>query len=179
MFSTGDPQVNLKGPVSQCGKTGLACGLQHLTVWLLFGLLKASFLSLSKCYSWIFFFFNGTNLLCSYCVSSMKALYWQRTLGCRAELMDTVPSVIQVVPWGACTFLQRAEAGEAEKSSESQRAGAVVSLNDGSSNLIAVASPTFIDASHVLGTRLSASHTLSYLNWQQPHELSTVFHVHG
>lgn len=36
MFSIGDPQVNLEGPVSQSGKTGLDCGLQQLTVWLLF-----------------------------------------------------------------------------------------------------------------------------------------------
>lgn len=74
-----------------------------------------------------FFFFNGTNLLCSCCVSSMKALYWQRTLGCRAGLTVMVLNIIRVILRGAQTFLMRAEAGQAEWSSESWRAGAVVS----------------------------------------------------
>lgn len=90
----------------------------------------------------------------------MKALYWQRTLGCRAGLTVMVKSIIRVILQGARTFLMRAEAGQAEWGSESWRAGAVVSRNNNSSggNLIAVASLAFIDASNVPGTLLSASH---------------------
>lgn len=127
-----------------------------------------------------FCFFNGTNLLSSCRVFSMKALYWQRTLGCRAGLTVMVQSIIRVIPRGARTFLMRAEAGQAEWGSESWRAGAVVSRNNNSSggNLIAVASLAFIDVSNVPGTLLSASHAWSHLNLQQSHEPSTISPLH-
>lgn len=115
MFYLGDPQVNLKRPIFQSGKVGLDRGLQQLTVFCSFGLVNTSesLLFLPTCCGWIFFFFppSGTNLLSSRCVSSMKALHWQRTPGCRAGLTDVALSIIRVILRGAWAFFMRAEAG--------------------------------------------------------------------
>ena len=98
---------------SSLGKTGLDCGLLHLTVFFcLFGLVNTSDNLLFFCPSAVVGFFsppNGTNLLSPCCVSLMKALYWQRTLGGRAGLMDVALTVIWVVLGGVWAFLMRTQ----------------------------------------------------------------------
>lgn len=74
LVSIGDPQVNLKGPISQTGKIGLDLSSStQLVGFCLFGLVNASesLLSLSKCCSWLFLM---VKIFLS-AVSSMKALY--------------------------------------------------------------------------------------------------------
>lgn len=115
LFPLRDPQVNLQYFVFQPGKDwpGLWALAPHCFFFVcLFGLVNTSDNLLFFCPSAVVGFFsppNGTNLLSPCCVSLMKALYWQRTLGGRAGLMDVALTVIWVVLGGVWAFLMRTQ----------------------------------------------------------------------
>ena len=102
LFPLGGPQVNLEHLVFQPGRHWP--GLRALAPPCLFFVCLAWLIQvtacyfLSKCCGWIpppppr----NGTNLFSPRCVSFMRALHWQRTLG-RAWLMNVALTVIWVV----------------------------------------------------------------------------------
>lgn len=92
-----------------------------------------SLLSLAEYCTWIFFSCLIVQAcLCSCCLASMKALCWQRPFGWGAGPISSVLIMIQVVLQETWRFFMRAEAGQTEWSSESRRAGAVLSWNNSS-----------------------------------------------